>query len=80
MDILIGGVLLGGAYALMALGLQLQYGIARIMNLANGEFLIAGAFGAFWFYSGFHVNPLLAIILIAPLAFLANWLRKYGNY
>lgn len=73
MDILIGGVLLGGAYALMALGLQLQYGIARIMNLANGEFLIAGAFGAFWFYSGFQINPLLAIIVIAPLAFLANW-------
>ena len=52
MDIVIIGLLLGGTYALMAMGLQLQYGVARIMNLANGEMLIAGAFGAFWFYAG----------------------------
>ena len=52
MDIVIIGLLLGGTYALMAMGLQLQYGVARIMNLANGEILIAGAFSTFWFYSG----------------------------
>ena len=46
MDIVIIGLLLGGTYALMAMGLQLQYGVARIMNLANGEILIAGAFSA----------------------------------
>ncbi|MFP6696318.1 MAG: branched-chain amino acid ABC transporter permease [Alphaproteobacteria bacterium] len=73
MDILIGGFLLGGTYALMALGLQLQYGVARIMNLANGEMLVAGAFGAFWFYSGFQMRPFLAIVLIVPLAFVVNW-------
>jgi branched-chain amino acid transport system permease protein len=73
MDIIVGGILLGGAYALMALGLQLQYGVARVMNLANGEILVAGAFGAFWFYSGFQLSPLLAVIVIVPLAFAANW-------
>ena len=73
MDILIGGILLGGTYVLMALGLQLQYGVARRMNLANGEILVAGAFGAFWFYSGFQVNPFLAIMVIIPLAFILNW-------
>ena len=40
MDIIIIGLLLGGTYALMAMGLQLQYGVARIMNLANGEMLV----------------------------------------
>lgn len=73
MDVLVGGILLGGAYALMALGLQLQYGVARIMNLANGEILVAGAFGAFWFHSGFQVSPFLALVAIVPLAFAANW-------
>ena len=63
MDILITGLLLGGTYALIAMGLNLQYGIARIMNLANGEFLVAGGFAAFWFYTAAQVSPLLTIAL-----------------
>jgi branched-chain amino acid transport system permease protein len=51
MDIIITGLILGGTYALIAMGLNLQYGIARIMNLANGELLVLGAFAAFWFYT-----------------------------
>jgi branched-chain amino acid transport system permease protein len=73
MDILVIGLLLGGTYALMAVGLQLQYGVARIMNLANGEILIAGAFGTFWFFTGFKLSPFLALIGVVPLAFAANW-------
>ena len=74
MDILIIGVLLGGAYALMAMGLQLQYGVARIMNLANGEMLVAGSFAAFWIFTGATVSPILSIVVVAPLAFAINWL------
>jgi len=73
MDIVIIGLLLGGTYALMAIGLQLQYGVARIMNLANGEILIAGAFSTFWFYAGTQLSPLFALFLVAPAAFVLNW-------
>ncbi len=73
MEIIIIGLLLGGTYALMAMGLQLQYGVARIMNLASGELLIAGAFGTFWFFSGFKASPFYALIFILPLAFIINW-------
>jgi branched-chain amino acid transport system permease protein len=73
MDIIIIGLLLGGTYALMAMGLQLQYGVARIMNLANGEVLIAGAFGAFWFFAGTHASPLWSLLFVVPLAFALNW-------
>jgi len=73
MDILIIGLLLGGTYSLMAMGLQLQYGVARIMNLANGEVLIAGAFGAFWFFAGTHASPLWSLLFVVPLAFALNW-------
>ncbi len=73
MDIIILGILLGGSYALMAMGLQLQYGVARIMNLANGEVLVAGAFAAFWFYTGAAISPLISAVLVVPLAFAANW-------
>ena len=73
MDIIVTGLLLGGTYALIAMGLQLQYGVARIMNLANGEILVAAAFGAFWFYTGARLSPFLSIAIVAPLAFVLNW-------
>ena len=74
MDIVIIGVLLGGTYALMAMGLQLQYGVARIMNLANGEMLVAGSFAAFWIFTSAGLSPVLSIAVVAPLAFIVNWL------
>jgi branched-chain amino acid transport system permease protein len=74
MDIVITGLLLGGTYALVAVGLNLQYGVARIMNLANGEMLVAGAFAAFWIFTAGRITPLLSIFFVAPLAFALNWL------
>lgn len=74
MDILITGILLGATYSLLAMGLTLQYGVARIMNLANGEMLVAGAFAAFWVFTAQKLNPMLALLFVVPLAFAANWL------
>ncbi|MBS0123788.1 branched-chain amino acid ABC transporter permease [Thetidibacter halocola] len=74
MDVIVTGLLLGGAYALIAMGLNLQYGMARIMNLANGEMLVAGGFAAFWFWTAAQVSPLLTVFLVAPVAFVVNWL------
>ena len=73
MDVIITGLLLGGTYALIAMGLNLQYGMARIMNLANGEMLVAGGFAAFWFWTAGQVSPVLTVFLVAPVAFAANW-------
>lgn len=74
MDILITGILLGATYSLLAMGLTLQYGVARIMNLANGEMLVAGAFGAFWLFTAQQANPMLALLFVVPAAFVLNWL------
>lgn len=74
MDILITGVLLGATYALLAMGLTLQYGVARIMNLANGEMLVAGAFGAFWVVTTQQLSPFMALLFVVPVAFVLNWL------
>ena len=72
-DILVSGLILGGMYALIAMGLTLQYGVARIMNLSYGEILIAAAFVAYWLFSGWSVSPLVGLIVILPLAFVVNW-------
>jgi branched-chain amino acid transport system permease protein len=74
LDILVSGLLLSGTYALVAMGLNLQYGVARIMNLANGEVLVLGALAAFWLYTTAQVSPLLTVVLVAPVAFVGNWL------
>jgi branched-chain amino acid transport system permease protein len=74
MDILISGLLLGGTYALIAMGLNLQYGVARIMNLANGEVLVMGALASFLAFTAASISPLITVFLVAPLAFATSWL------
>ncbi|OAN75291.1 branched-chain amino acid ABC transporter permease [Sulfitobacter sp. EhC04] len=54
------------------MGLNLQYGVARIMNLANGEILVAGGYFAFIAYTATQLSPILTIFLVAPLAFALN--------
>ena len=56
-EVVLTGLTLGGMYALTAMGLTLQYGVARIMNLSYGELLIAAAFAALWFYHGAGRQP-----------------------
>ena len=72
-DITLTGLIIGGMYALVAMGLTLQYGVARIVNLAYGEFFVAAALGAFWLYTGLAVSPLAGLILALPIAFGLNW-------
>lgn len=74
MQILITGIFLGGVYAIIAVGLSLQYGVARIMNLAIGEMLVAGAFAAFWVYTAQSLNPYWSLLFVVPGAFIVNWL------
>ena len=74
MDILISGLLLGGTYVLIAMGLNLQYGVARIMNLANGEMIVLGALASFWVFTSASISPILTIFLVFPVAFVGNWL------
>ena len=66
------GLTLGGTYALVALGLNLQYGVARILNLAYGEMLIVAAFGGLLLFTQAGVAPLLAAAALVPLALLAG--------
>jgi len=70
LDALIAGLVLGGMYALVALGLNLQYGVARILNLAYGEILVGAAVLAWAAYTTRSVTPPLALLALIPLAAL----------
>jgi branched-chain amino acid transport system permease protein len=51
---IISGLLTGGLYAVIAMGFSLQYGVARVINIAHGEFIMLGAFLTFMLYSRFR--------------------------
>lgn len=73
-DIIITGLLLGGIFALVSVGLSLQYGVARVLNVAHGEFIMIGSFVTFWlFTSTIELNPLVSILVTAPMAFVIGW-------
>src|SRR3954462_6099935 len=67
LDVIIQGVLLGGLYALFATGLSLIFGVMRLVNLAHGDFSILAAFLAIVVVQRLDLNPLLALLLIAPI-------------
>jgi branched-chain amino acid transport system permease protein len=74
LDIVIGGLLIGGIYALIAMGLSLQYGVARVLNVAHGEFIMLGAFSAWILFTTFHINPLISLVIVGPLIFIIGFL------
>jgi branched-chain amino acid transport system permease protein len=74
LEVFLNGLLLGGMYGLIALGLNLQYGVARILNLSYGEFFVGGAFTAFFTIVLYKLNPLLSLFVSMPIAFAMNWL------
>jgi branched-chain amino acid transport system permease protein len=73
-EVFLNGLLLGGMYGLIALGLNLQYGVARILNLSYGEFFVGGAFTAFFTIMLAQLNPLLSLFVSMPIAFALSWL------
>ncbi|MBM4306381.1 MAG: branched-chain amino acid ABC transporter permease [Deltaproteobacteria bacterium] len=68
-EILIRGLMLGSLYAIVGMGLTLVWGVVGIVNIAHGEFVMLGAYFAFWAFSLLHVNPLFSFVLSVPLFF-----------
>ena len=71
------GLLIGGIYALMASGLALVWGVMRVLNIAQAVFVILGAYLAFTAFTTFHIDPILSIVVIAPLMFAMGFAMYY---
>jgi branched-chain amino acid transport system permease protein len=74
LDIVVGGLLMGGIYALIAMGLSLQYGVARVLNVSHGEFIMLGAFATWVLYTTFDINPLISLVIVGPIIFILGFL------
>jgi branched-chain amino acid transport system permease protein len=70
LQLVLSGVLIGGVYALMSIGLTVIFGVLRIVNFAHGEFLMIAMYGAWALSQLAAVNPYVAAIAIVPAMFL----------
>lgn len=77
-QVLVNGVLLGGLYALMALGLALVWGVLNIVNLAHGALIMLGAYVTWTLYTAAHLDPFVALPLSAALLFALGWAIQRG--
>jgi branched-chain amino acid transport system permease protein len=77
-ELIFSGLITGGIYALVALGLNLQYGLMRILNIAHGEFLMLGAYLTWMVQTSFGISPFLMIpvsfVVLMGMGLLIHWL------
>ena len=69
LSVLLAGLMLGGIYSLVSIGLNLIFGVIRVVNFAQGEFVMLGMYATFACYSFLHMDPYLAIVIVFPLLF-----------
>ncbi|MBK7046576.1 MAG: branched-chain amino acid ABC transporter permease [bacterium] len=75
---LISGLLLGGLYALIGLGMTIIMGVMKIINLAHGELMMVGMYVAYLLFAWAHIDPYLSILVAVPLLFILGVaLQKY---
>ncbi|MEW6113619.1 MAG: branched-chain amino acid ABC transporter permease [Thermodesulfobacteriota bacterium] len=70
LQIIVNGLLLGGIYALISIGLTLIFGVVRVINFAHGEFLMLSMYVAYFSYFFLGLNPYLSLIINVPLMFV----------
>jgi branched-chain amino acid transport system permease protein len=72
------GILLGGLYAVVALGFSLVFGVMKLINVAHGDFVILGSYLAFAGLTGIDLDPFLSLVFILPLVLVVGFLvQKY---
>jgi branched-chain amino acid transport system permease protein len=77
LDPIIQGVLLGGLYALFALGLSLIFGIMRLVNLAHGDLIVLAAFVILALVHALGLDVFLSALIAAPLMFVVGFLLQF---
>ena len=74
LQLVINGLLLGGIYALISIGLTLIFGVVRVVNFAHGEFLMLSMYATYFCYALFGLNPYVSLLITIPVMFLLGML------
>jgi branched-chain amino acid transport system permease protein len=73
LQIVLNGILKGGLYALMAMGMSLIWGVMDIINIAHGSFIMLGAFATYWLFTLFGMDPFVSLVFSMTLLFLLGY-------
>src|SRR6266545_4828437 len=73
-QLVVSTILLGGIYALIAVGLTLIFGVMRVVNFAYGEFLMLAMYLAFFAFAFLHIDPYVTLLVALPLFLGLGWL------
>jgi branched-chain amino acid transport system permease protein len=78
LQLLVAGILVGVAYAVMAVGLALIFGVIKIINFAHAEFaVLAMYFPTFWFLQWWGVDPFISTVIAIPMFFLLGYVIQW---
>lgn len=69
MQVLVSGLLMGGVYCLITIGLSLTFGVMKIMNFAHGEFLMLCMYAVYYMFYYFGIDPYIMAFVLTPIMF-----------
>jgi branched-chain amino acid transport system permease protein len=77
-QVVVNGILIGGLYALIAVGLTLIFGVMRIINFAHGEFMMLGGYATYWLFTLMKIDPLFSLLIsLILMGALGMVVQKY---
>ena len=78
LQLLIQGILLGGIYGLIAVGLSLIFGVMGVINFAHGQMMVLGMYVSYWLLVLFGLDPYLSLVLVAAAIFVLGYLIQFS--
>ena len=73
----VNGLLIGGVYALVSIGVTLIFGVVKIVNFAQGEFVMIGMYISFFLFTQFEIDPLVSLLVSMPALFIVGILLQH---
>lgn len=77
-QVIINGILLGGIYALLGVGMTMMFGIVKLTNLAHGEFVIIGSYASTLIARALGIDPIITLVITIPLMFILGMVLQSG--
>ncbi len=76
LQLVVNGLLLGGLYAVVAMGFTLQYGVMNVLNVAHGAFIMLGAYATYWAFVYLRLDPFLGAVLAGVVLYFIGYLTQ----